>query len=328
MESFEVNNIFSITPDGSSFDNVCLQLFRFQYGQNAVYRQWCDLMQCTPDSIKTPAAIPALPISFFKSHSVTSTSFTPELVFESSGTTGAQTSRHFVKDASIYRESFLRAFRMFYGEPKDWCVIGLLPSYLERQHSSLVYMVDKLIKMSGHACSGFYLNDHERLAQTLARTESEGQRTILIGVTFGLLDFAAAYPQQLNHTIVMETGGMKGRRRELTREEVHQQLQNDLGLSTIHSEYGMTELLSQAYSAGKGRFICPPWMRVLVRSEEDPLQVSTTGRGLLEIIDLANCYSCAFIATDDVGQVFADGSFEVWGRLDHSDIRGCSLLVR
>jgi hypothetical protein len=209
----------------------------------------------------------------------------------------------------------------------QWCVLGLLPSYLERQHSSLVYMVDELVKQSAHPLSGFYLDEHQKLAETLQQLEKQGQKTLLIGVSFALLDFAAAFPAKLQHTVVMETGGMKGRRRELTRQEVHGLLQQGLGVKQVHSEYGMTELLSQAYSKGGGRFVCPPWMRVLVRDEEDPLNIKETGRGLLTIIDLANIYSCAFIATEDVGTVYEDGSFEVWGRLDNSDIRGCSLLV-
>jgi hypothetical protein len=232
-----------------------------------------------------------------------------------------------VKEVSLYRRSFLKAFTLFYGNVKDYCVLGLLPSYLERQHSSLVMMVDELIKLSGHPASGFYLDEHAKLSQTLQQLESKQQKTLLIGVTFGLLDFAAAFPQKLNHTIVMETGGMKGRRKELTRAEVHQQLKEALGVQKIHSEYGMTELLSQAYSNGDGRFLCPPWMKVLVRDEEDPLSIQETGRGILQVIDLANRYSCSFIATEDIGMVYQDGSFEVWGRMDNSDIRGCSLLV-
>jgi hypothetical protein len=322
----DVNNIFSLSNDKHAFLDACMRTFRFQYAQNPVYRQWCELTGTGID-IKTPASIPALPISFFKTHTVTTTDFIAETVFESSGTTKTNTSRHLVKDTSIYRESFLKAFSLFYGDPQEWCVLGLLPSYLERQHSSLVMMVDELIRRSGHAASGFYLDEHEKLAQTLAALESAQQKTLLIGVTFGLLDFAAVYPQSLSSTLVMETGGMKGRRKELTRAEVHDLLGKGFGVEKIHSEYGMTELLSQAYSAGDGRFICPPWMKVLVRDEEDPLSIKTTGRGLLQVIDLANQYSCSFIATEDVGIVYEDGSFEVWGRLDHSDVRGCSLLI-
>jgi len=327
VQSFDVNNIFSLTQNGGAFVGQCIKTFRFQYDHNPVYRRWCDLMLIDPATVKTLSSIPALPVSFFKTHEVVTTVFDAETVFESSGTTQTNTSRHLVKDVGLYKQSFLEAFALFYGDVKDWCILGLLPSYLERQHSSLVMMVDELIKQSGHAHSGFYLDDHQKLSGTLQRLEASGQKTLLIGVTFGLLDFAAAFPQQLKHTVVMETGGMKGRRKELTRAEVHRILCDALGVAEIHSEYGMTELLSQAYSKGEGRFNCPPWMKVLVRDEEDPLSIKESGRGLLQIIDLANIYSCSFIATEDAGMVSDDGSFEVWGRLDNSDIRGCSLLV-
>ena len=325
MLTLDVNNIFSVTPD--AFDPLCLEIFRFQYHHNPVYRQWCDLMGADPATVKTLAAIPSLPVSFFKTHRITTTEFNTETFFESSGTTQTINSRHWVKDVSIYRQSFIRAFEQFYGPVNNWCIIGLLPAYLERQHSSLVMMVDELVGLTGHPDSGFYLYEHDKLNKTLRHLEAKRQQTLLIGVTFGLLDFAEAYPQQLEHTIVMETGGMKGRRREMTRAEVHGLLKKGLGVNEVHSEYGMTELLSQAYSKGDGRFVCPPWMRVLVRDEEDPKAIRTSGRGLLQIIDLANLYSVSFIATEDVGMVYPDGSFEVWGRLDNSDIRGCSLLV-
>lgn len=323
----DVNNIFSLSNDPSAFQDACNHIFRSQYAANVVYRQWCGLMNVPATGLLTPGQIPSLPISFFKSHQVVTGDFAAEKIFESSGTTGTSTSRHYVKDAALYKESFLKAFRLFYGDIRNWCILGLLPSYLERGNSSLVMMVDELIRQSDHPASGFYLDEHAKLSQTLAVLEQSAQPTLLIGVTFGLLDFAAAYPQQLKHTIVMETGGMKGRRKELTRAEVHALLSEGLGVDTIHSEYGMTELLSQAYSKGGGRFVCPPWMKVLVRDEEDPLSVKNHGRGLLQVIDLANVWSCSFIATEDVGRVYEDGSFEVWGRLDNSDIRGCSLLV-
>jgi hypothetical protein len=327
VNAFDVNNIFSLTRDEELFVDVCLNSFHFQYAHNPVYRQWCDLNRVDVAAVKTLTGIPALPVSFFKTHTVTTTSFSAETVFESSGTTQMQASRHFVKDISLYRQSFLQAFTLFYGDVKNWCILGLLPSYLERKHSSLVMMVDELVKLSGHPQSGFYLDEHEKLSDTLQQLEKRQQKTLLIGVTFGLLDFAAAFPQHLKHTIVMETGGMKGRRKELTRAEVHGLLVEGLGVDKIHSEYGMTELLSQAYSKGDGRFVCPPWMKILVRDEEDPLSVKESGRGILQVIDLANLYSCSFIAIEDVGIIYEDGSFEVWGRLDNSDIRGCSLLV-
>ena len=325
MQPFDVNNIFSVS--GSDFTDRALQLFNWQYLQNPVYRKWCDLTVSNPLDIKTIEQIPALPVGFFKTHTIQTGSFELNDFFESSGTTQTTNSRHWVRDMNLYRQSFNIAFEMFYGKAQDWCIIGLLPAYLERQHSSLVMMVDELIRDSGHSESGFYLYEHEKLSQTLQLLESKKQKTLLIGVTFALLDFAESFPQKLKYSIVMETGGMKGRRREMTRLEVHEQLTMQLGVEKIHSEYGMTELLSQAYSKGDGIFVCPPWMKILVRDEEDPLTVKKSGRGVFNIIDLANADSAAFIATDDVGMVYKDGSFEVFGRMDNSDIRGCSLMV-
>jgi len=325
QQSF-VNNIFSVSSQ--NFQETAIEIFNFQYQNNAIYKKWSDLMKFKFQiSDFKLTHFPFLPISFFKSHSVTSTLFQPQQIFESSGTTNTVNSKHLVKDISIYQQSFTKTFELFYGSMEDWCVIGLLPSYLERQNSSLVMMVDEMIKMSKQTLSGFYLYDFEKLQQTLSQLEARQQKTLLIGVTFGLLDFAEQFTMNLKNTVVMETGGMKGRRKELTRVEVHNYLKKRLGVNIVHSEYGMTELLSQAYSLGNGKFVCPPWMKVVVRNEEDPLQVSFSGKGVLNVIDLANVYSCAFIATEDVGIVYEDGSFEVWGRLDNSDIRGCSLLV-
>ncbi len=324
LETVFVNNIFAET---ASFEEKALALFRYQYANNNVYRHWCSILNVDPSSIKKLSSIPFLPISFFKTHRVVCGNFEPDVIFQSSGTTQTTNSRHFVKDVSLYKQSFLTAFSHFYGEAGQWCILGLLPSYLERKDSSLVMMVDELIKLSGEPDSGFYLYDIDKLARTLRHLEKAAQPTILIGVTYALLDFAAQYPMPLKSTIIMETGGMKGKRKELTRQEVHSALKEAFGLQQIHSEYGMTELLSQAYSNGDGRFVCPHWMKVLVRDEEDPLKVKTSGKGVLNIIDLANIYSCAFIATDDVGIIGDDGSFEVCGRMDNSDIRGCSLLV-
>jgi hypothetical protein len=325
VQPFDVNNIFSVS--GPDFNDRALQLFNWQYQQNPVYRKWCDLTISDVTIIKTIEQIPALPVGFFKTHTIQTGSFRLTDFFESSGTTQTTNSKHWVRDLNLYRQSFKLAFELFYGKASNWCIIGLLPAYLDRQHSSLVMMVDELIKESGHTESGFYLYEHEKLSNTLKQLESQQQKTLLIGVTFGLLDFAESYPQELKYTTVMETGGMKGRRREMTRLEVHDQLTKQLGVEKIHSEYGMTELLSQAYSKGDGVFICPPWMKVLVRDEEDPLTVRTKGRGVINIIDLANADSAAFIATDDIGMIYEDGSFEVFGRLDNSDIRGCSLMV-
>ncbi|MFZ6023731.1 MAG: acyl transferase [Bacteroidota bacterium] len=321
---FDVNNIFSLST--GQFDTVCMAVFQYQYQFNPVYRKWCDLTGQTPATVETLVQIPSLPVSFFKQETIL-TELTATHYFESSGTTQTRNSRHWVPDLDVYRKSFNKAFRLFYGTVTDWCILALLPAYLERQHSSLVMMADELIKNSKHPQSGFYLYDHERLNNTLSLLEKSGQKTLLLGVTFALLDFAEAFPQHLQHTIVMETGGMKGRRKEMTRAEVHQVLSNKLGVNSIHSEYGMTELLSQAYSKGEGLFECPPWMKIMVRDEEDPLSEGAIGRGVIRVIDLANLYSCSFIDTEDLGQVYSDGRFEVWGRLDHSDIRGCSLMV-
>jgi hypothetical protein len=268
-----------------------------------------------------------LPISFFKTHSLLTTTFTPQAVFESSGTSGTVNSKHFIKDLIIYEESFLKGFESVYGPVSEYCILGLLPSYLERSHSSLVYMVNRLIQLSGNDSSGFFLHDFKNLHSVLTGLEASKQKTILIGVTYALLDFAAAFPLSLKHTIIMETGGMKGRRQEMVRSEVHEKLKNAFEVKEVHSEYGMTELLSQAYSTSDGIFHCPSWMKILLREEEDPLRIITEGAGIINVIDLANVYSCSFIATDDSGKLYADGSFEVLGRIDGSDIRGCSLML-
>ncbi len=338
MQANILNNIFSVTEN--DFDAAVAAMYQFQYQNNAVYKQWVNILEgqrlvvnsqseAKPSAINNqqPSFPPFLPISFFKSHNIVTTLFEPQQIFESSGTTQTTNSKHLVKEIFIYEQSFLKTFQLFYGDINEWCIIGLLPSYLERNNSSLVVMTDELIKRSNHADSGFYLNEFKKLKDTLLRLEHQQQKTLLIGVTFALLDFTEVYKLNLQHTIIMETGGMKGRRKELTRAEVHGIITKGLGVKKVHSEYGMTELLSQAYSDGNGRFICPPWMKVMVRDEEDPLSVKPFGKGVLNVIDLANIYSCSFIATDDVGVVYEDGSFEVLGRLDNSDIRGCSLLV-
>ncbi len=324
------NSIFNIDSD-AAFDEYALQIFRFQYRQNPVYRQYCDLVQRTPSTINSYSAIPFLPISSFKTHKLVSSSFQEEIIFESSGTTGTINSRHWVKSSFLYEQSFTKTFNRFYGPPEDYCFLALLPSYLERTHSSLVYMVEKLMKLSGHPMNGFYLYDNEKLSATLSQLQSAEQKTFLIGVTYALLDFAEAFSMQLKNTVIMETGGMKGRRTEMIREEVHLLLQIAFGVDHIASEYGMTELLSQAYARKAGFFHCPPWMRVLIREDDDPFTVHDKKvesiSGALNIIDLANIYSCSFIATEDIGRLHSDRSFEVLGRIDNSDIRGCSLLT-
>ena len=320
------------TAGADNFTSLSLEVFNFQYNNNPIYRQYCNALRIDTGKINSIEKIPFLPISFFKTHTIITTNFEPEVIFESSGTTQTINSRHLVKDVGLYEKSFTDAFNLFYGRPEDWCIIALLPSYLERNNSSLVMMADSLIKQSKHPSSGFYLNELDKLQKTLSLLEKDKQKTLLLGVTFALLDFAEQYPMPLKHTTIMETGGMKGRREELTRQEVHSILCNSFQLSAIHSEYGMTELLSQAYSKGNGIFNCPPWMKILIRDEDDPFTIhsSTENKfvsGAINIIDLANIYSCSFIATDDAGKLYPDNSFEVLGRLDNSDIRGCSLLV-
>ena len=321
----ENHKIFSTRDIG--FEARAQEIFQFQLKNNAVYGAFVKALGTDMSRVDSITRIPFLPVRFFKSLEVKTGEFEPEAVFESSGTTGMISSRHLVKDLSLYRESFTRGFELFYGSASEYCIIGLLPSYLERENSSLVLMVDDLIRHSGHPLSGFYLNEFDKLAAVLRELESREQKTLLIGVSFALLDFAEQYPIPLKHTIIMETGGMKGRRKEMIRQELHAILQHSFSLSAIHSEYGMTELLSQAYSKGDGIYHCPPWMKILLRDDEDPLRVITSGSGVVNVIDLANIHSCSFIATDDAGKVYPDGSFEILGRVDGSDMRGCSLLV-
>ncbi|HWJ03732.1 MAG TPA: acyl transferase [Verrucomicrobiae bacterium] len=325
-----IRKLFAI--DGAeAFEGVTLEVYRFQYAYNALYRRYADLTGGDPRRVSAIRDIPFLPISFFKTQPIQTTDFTPSIIFESSGTTGSQVSRHLVKDPALYEASFTRTFEAFYGPATDYCFLALLPSYLERGSSSLVYMVKELIRQSGHPQSGFFLYDFTELAARLADLERSGQKTILIGVTYALLDFAAQHPMPLTNTIIMETGGMKGRKKELVRSEVHEALMRAFGVSSIHSEYGMTELLSQGYAQSGGRFYAPAWMKVLVREEDDPRSVVTRTEvprtGAINIIDLANLYSCSFIATEDLGIIHPDGSFEVLGRIDNSDVRGCSLLA-
>ena len=313
--------------ESSDFLSHALAMMQDQVVNNVVYGEWVKLMQVQLNEVNSFVQIPFLPIHFFKTHAIYTGKECPAFYFESSGTTQDTVSKHFVKDVGLYEQSFMNCFKQFYGDPKDYCILGLLPNYLERKHSSLVYMTHHLIEKCGHSKSGFYLYDFEQLSTTLIDLEKANQKTLLIGVSFALMDFVDAYPQQLKHTIVMETGGMKGRKQELTKPALHAYLSKGFGVDSIHSEYGMTELLSQAYSNGGGIYTCPPWMKVLVADESDPTSLNTSGRGILHIIDLANQHSCSFIATEDIGVVYEDGSFEVIGRLDQSARRGCSLLV-
>ena len=309
------------------FTSTVREVFALQYAQNALFRSFADRLGRTPDRFIDIADLPFLPISFFKQELVKTGDFTPERIFESSGTTGITTSRHAVRELSVYDDQLLHNFMRAYGAVEDWCILALLPSYLERGNSSLVYMVEQLMRKGGHPDSGFYLNEWDSLIGQIEKGEREGRKTLLIGVGFALLDLADRYQCTLEHTTLLETGGMKGRRKEWIREELHARFGVCFGVAKIHSEYGMTELLSQAYSLGDGIFQCPPWMRVLVREEEDPLSINATGRGLINVIDLANLHSCSFIATDDIGEVYTDGRFRVLGRRDGAELRGCSLLV-
>jgi hypothetical protein len=314
--------------DSNAFVANALEVYYYQQSSNPVYAAYLEAVgrgKMQPSSLRE---ITPIPISFFKSHAVKSFGGNPEIIFTSSGTTGAQTSRHFVKELSWYEACFMHSFKHFYGNPEQYAFLCLLPSYLERSGSSLVYMAEKLVKASGSPESGFFLQANEALFERLQTLAASNTPTILLGVTFALLDFAARYKiQGFDNLIVMETGGMKGRGKEMLREEMHQVLMQAFDVSSIHSEYGMTELMSQAYSFGGGVYQPPPWMKVLVRSEDDPLEISESGSGLLTIFDVSNIDSCAFIETEDVGRVHANGNFEVLGRLDNSDIRGCSLLV-
>ncbi|MDN3674990.1 acyl transferase [Flavobacterium branchiarum] len=320
-------DIFTISSQ-KQFEKIALKVFRFQYENNVVYRTFCDYLKTDPQKVKSLTQIPFLPIQFFKSHAVVSNSDPAQVTFTSSGTTGMITSKHLVTDVTLYEESYRKGFSQFYGNIEDYVVLALLPSYLERGGSSLIYMVEDLIKLSNHPESGFYLHNHEELTQKLIELDQSGQNTILIGVTYALLDLIEKNTFKLQNTIIMETGGMKGKRKEMIREELHKELCEGFGVSAIHSEYGMTELLSQAYSLGEGIFECPSWIQILVRDTEDALTYVKEGKtGGINVIDLANINSCSFIATQDLGKKYPNNSFEVLGRFDNSDIRGCNLMV-
>tara|TARA_R100000935_G_C2836115_1_gene168194 strand:+ start:1856 stop:2833 length:978 start_codon:yes stop_codon:yes gene_type:complete len=320
-------DIFKITSE-LEFNTLALRVFKFQYEANAVYQKFCKLLDKHPSNVNSLRDIPFIPIEFFKSHDILSSKEPIVKTFTSSGTTGSQTSKHFITDLTIYEDSFNIAFQEFYGNPEDYAILALLPSYLERDGSSLIYMANNLIADSKHPKSGFYLHNLEDLAQTLKALDASGQKTLLIGVSFALLDLVDAYSFQLKNTIVMETGGMKGRRKEMIREELHEILSKGFGVNNIHSEYGMTELLSQAYSNGQGVFNCPKHMKILIRDPEDAFTYLNKGKtGGINVIDLANLNSCSFIATQDLGKQISETDFEILGRFDHSDVRGCNLMV-
>ena len=318
---------FTTIASETDFIRVALETFQYQYKAVPVYRKFCDLLATNVSEVRTIKDIPFLPIQFFKTETVLALGKKAEKVFTSSGTTGTQTSSHHVSDIALYEASFLNTFTQFYGDVSQYVILALLPSYLERSGSSLVHMAHVLIEKSNKTDSGFYLNNLDDLIEKIKELESRKQKTIVLGVSYALLDVLEKETFRLKHTIIMETGGMKGKRKEIIKQALHAQLIKGFGVQHIHSEYGMTELLSQAYSTGNGLFKCPPWMKVFSRNTEDALSYVEEQTGGLNVIDLANTYSCAFIATQDLGKVYANGTFEVIGRFDHSDIRGCNLMV-
>ena len=310
------------------FNELALDIFHFQYKNNIVYNQFVDFLNIQVSKIVDYTQIPFLPVEFFKTHKVVSEEFDPEIIFSSSGTTGIQTSKHHVKNLELYELSFNKTFRLFFGSPKDFVILALLPSYLEKGGSSLVYMANKLINDSNKPESGFYLNEYKELHSLLTILKARKQKVVLLGVTYALLDLAEQFPIDFPELILMETGGMKGKRKELIRNELHTKLKTAFNVSHIYSEYGMTELLSQAYSFGEGIFKTPPWLKILIRDVNDPLSIMPISKaGGINIIDLANIYSCSFIATQDLGKTGLNNTFEILGRFDNSDVRGCNLLV-
>lgn len=320
-------DIFNISSK-KEFQKIALKIFRFQYDNNTVYREFCEALKAEKHLVKTLEEIPFLPIQFFKSHQVVSSTDKPQVIFTSSGTTGTTTSQHLITDVSLYEQSYRQGFAEFYGNIEDYIFLALLPSYQERSGSSLIYMVEDLISLSHNTESGFYLYNHEDLIAKLREFDKQDKNVILMGVTYALLDLIEKEKFDFKNLIIMETGGMKGRRKEMIREELHDILCDGFGVSSIHSEYGMTELLSQAYSLGDGVFNCPQWMDVMMRDTEDPLSYIGNGKtGGINVIDLANINSCSFIATQDLGKKYDNGTFEVLGRFDNSDIRGCNLMV-
>ncbi len=321
------NKIFAV-KDTKEFETVALEVFHFQFKNIPIYRKFCQLIGRSPDNVKSIESIPFIPVEFFKNHTILPENVPVAMTFLSSGTSGMNQSRHYLADLSLYENSFMKGFEHFYGKADDYIFFALLPAYLEREGSSLIYMVETLINQSKHPKSGFYLNNYEELLKNIKMVSNDSRKKILIGVSFALLDLAENYKPDLTDIIVMETGGMKGRRKEMVKDDLHKTLEKAFNISQIHSEYGMTELLSQAYSYGRNIFACPPWMKVLCRDTNDPLSIIGNNKtGGINVIDLANLYSCSFIATQDLGKTHDDGCFEVLGRFDNSDIRGCNLLV-
>lgn len=328
MDTAAYKRIFAFPPDEHGFNRLALEVFRYQYAQNAVYHDFVAGMNINPEEVACIEQIPFLPIGLFKTHRVVSGDFQPELTFESSGTTSTLNSMHYVADADMYRLSFSQGMEYFYGSLSGYTVFALLPSYLERKNSSLVYMMEQVLFRAHREMGGFYLYEQQKLRDELLAAHNKGLKIMLVGVTFALLDMARDFPVPIPNAILVETGGMKGRGEEMLREQLHQTLCHAFGVDAVHSEYGMTELLSQAWSSGNGLFRCPPWMRVIIGDTNDPLGWMHEGRtGSIRVIDLANLHSCSFIATQDLGRAHADGTFEVLGRFDYSDLRGCSLLT-
>jgi len=321
------NKIFN-TKNHHDFNETAVEIFHFQYNNNSIYRQFVDFSNINTSNITHYSQIPFIPVEFFKNHKIITGNFTADAIFTSSGTTGMQTSKHYVADIQLYETSFILAFELFFGTINNFVILALLPSYLERTGSSLVYMANKLIKLSKNANSGFYLNEYDQLHKLLQKLKEKKQKVLLLGVTYALLDLAEKYPIDFPELILMETGGMKGKRKELIRDELHTKLMQAFGITSIYSEYGMTELLSQAYSKGNGIFSTPPWMKILIRDVNDPLTILPIGKsGGINVIDFANLYSCSFIATQDLGKIHPNNTFEILGRFDSSDVRGCNLMV-
>mgnify|MGYP006109966213 CR=1 FL=1 len=308
------------------FESMAVKIFKYQFDNNKIYRSFCDLINKNPSDITNSNQIPFLPIKFFKSHTVLSSNQSIEKKFISSGTTNTNLSTHYITDLKLYESSFENSFKYFFGDIKEFTILALLPSYLENKNSSLIYMADKLIKKTNRKNSGFYLDNYIELKDKLIELKKE--KVILIGVTFALLNLIEKFNFKLPNLTIVETGGMKGRRKEMIRNELHTKLINGFGTDLICSEYGMTELLSQAYSTNNGIFQCPPWMKIHIREPQDALSFKKNGiTGGVNVIDLANINSCSFIATEDLGKKNNENNFEILGRFDNSDIRGCNLLV-
>ena len=317
----------TIFSNNFDFNEIALLAFEYQYNNNNIYKNFCDFFKKKPKNVKTITEIPFLPVEFFKNNIIISGNEKEEIVFLSSSTTSTTESRHYVTDLSIYEESFITTFKKFYSSPKNYCILGLLPSYLERNGSSLIYMLESLISLSKNSNSGFFLNEFDKLLSIIINLEKKSEKYILFGVSYALIDFSEKCNIELKNAIIIETGGMKGKRQEISKLQLHSLLKKNFSVQEIHSEYGMTELLSQAYSIKNQLFECPKYMKILIRDIYDPLSVKNKSKGIINIIDLANINSCCFVASSDLGEVYEDGNFRVLGRLDNSEIRGCNLLL-